>query len=170
MNYLKLARQQRLEPRHRPFFERFGQQRMVRVGQCPLRQIPSFIPAKLGVIQEDAHEFRHGEGGMRIVELHRHFVRQRGPLISSRPEPADCVRECASDKEIFLQEAQLFPLGSRIVGIKHAGNGFGGKRLGERADKVAATELLEVEDSGVAAAQRRSVLMVLPPYPITGRS
>jgi hypothetical protein len=37
-----------------PFFESFGQQRMVGVGQAPLR-LPGFIPSQLRIVEQNPH-------------------------------------------------------------------------------------------------------------------
>ena len=54
----ELPRQQRLEPRQRPFLQRFGQQRVVRVGERALREIPGLVPAELRVVEQDAASAR----------------------------------------------------------------------------------------------------------------
>ena len=54
------------------------------------------------------------------------------------PEAPHEVGQRAGDEEIFLHEAQPLPHARRVVGIEHAGQRFGGERLGQRADEVAA--------------------------------
>ena len=44
---LQVPRQQHLEPGDRPFLQRLGQQRVVRVGQGPLGDVPGLVPAEL---------------------------------------------------------------------------------------------------------------------------
>ena len=82
---------------------------------------------------------------MRVVELYRDLVGQRGPLVAGGAEPADRVGERARHQEVPLQEAQSLPCRGRVVRIEHARQRFGRERLSQRADEVAAAELLEVE-------------------------
>src|SRR5262245_32156490 len=55
----QMPRQHVLEPLYRPFFERFGEQRVVRIGQRPLSYVPGLIPAHVYIIKQDPHEFRN---------------------------------------------------------------------------------------------------------------
>ena len=50
---LELPRQHHLEPRQRPLLQRFGQQRVVRVGERALREIPGLVPSELRLVEED---------------------------------------------------------------------------------------------------------------------
>src|SRR5262249_26343646 len=66
---LQMARQQQLEPREGPLFERLGQQRVVRVRERPPREVPGLIPPEMRLVEQDPHQLGDGNGGMRIVEL-----------------------------------------------------------------------------------------------------
>src|SRR2546428_12396991 len=48
---LEVPRQQRLEPGERPFFERLGQQRVVRIRERPLGEVPGLIPSEVRLIE-----------------------------------------------------------------------------------------------------------------------
>ena len=141
----ELARQHHLEPGQRPLLQRLGQQRVVRVGERALGEVPRLVPPQLRVVQQDAHQLGHGQRGMRVVELNRDLVGQRGPVVACGAEPADRVRQRAGDEKVLLEEAKPFALGRRVVRIEHARERFGGERFGQRAHEIAAAELLEVE-------------------------
>ena len=141
----QLPRQQHFEPGQRPLFQRLGQQRVVRVGQRPRGQIPGFVPAQFGFVEQNPHQFGNGHRRMRIVQLDGHFVRQRVPIGVGSAETAHQIGERAGDEKIFLHESQPLPHARGVVGIKHARERIGRKRLGQRADEIAAAEFLEIE-------------------------
>ena len=82
---------------------------------------------------------------MRVVELNRDLLGQRGPIIAGGAEAADKIGQRAGDEKVFLKESQTFAFRRVIVRIQHARDRFGGKRFGQRADKIAAAELREVK-------------------------
>ena len=73
---LQVARQHQLEPRHRPFLERFGQQRVVGVGQSLLRDVPGLVPTEVRFVEQNPHQLGDRQGRMSIVELDGHFLRE----------------------------------------------------------------------------------------------
>jgi hypothetical protein len=145
---LQLARQHQLEPGHRPILERFGQQRVIGVGQGPLRDIPGLVPTEALVVEQDPHQLRHGHGRMGIVELDGGLVGKRGKIAVEAAEAPHEIAEGAGDQEIFLDEAQPLAHGRRIVGIEHTGQRFRGQRLRHRAHEVPMAEFLEIEIVG----------------------
>ena len=57
---LQVTRQQHLEPGDRPLLQRLRQQRVVGVGQRPLRQVPGLVPAEVRLVEQNAHQLGHG--------------------------------------------------------------------------------------------------------------
>ena len=121
VNEFQMARQQFFKPGDGPFFKGLGQQRMVRISQCPPGDVPGIIPAELGVIQEDAQQFGHGHGRVRVVELDRGMIGQLLPIGICFAKTADEIGQRTGHKEIFLHKTQRFAPDGRIVGIQHAG-------------------------------------------------
>ena len=107
---LELSRQHHLEPWQRPLLQRLGQQRVVRVGERALREIPGLVPSERRLVEEDPHQLGDRKRRVRVVELHRHFVGQRGPVVAGRAETADRVGQRAGHQEVLLQESQALPL------------------------------------------------------------
>ena len=107
---LEVPRQQHLEPGQRPLLERFGQQRVVRVRERALREIPGLVPSELRLVEEDPHQLRDRERRVRVVQLHRDFVGQRGPVVAGGAEAANRVGDRAGHQEVLLQEAQPLAL------------------------------------------------------------
>ena len=71
---LHMARQQPLHQRHRPGFERLGQQRMIGVGESRLRDAPGLFPFDAMHVDEKPHQFGDADRRMRVVELDRDLV------------------------------------------------------------------------------------------------
>ncbi len=118
---------------------------MVGVGERRARDVPGFIPAEMRFVEQDAHEFRHGEGRMGVVELDRGLLGQEAPIGIRLPKPADSIRERTGDEEIFLHEPEFASLGRMVVRIENAGQQFGVEGFRDRSDEVAAAEPLEIE-------------------------
>ena len=85
---------------------------------------------------------------VRVVELDGDLVGQRAPVGVAAAEAAHEVGQRAGDEEVLLHEPQPLPHARGVVGIEHPGQRLGRERLGQRADEVAAAELLEVEVVG----------------------
>jgi len=120
VNDLQVARQQPFEERHRPHFERLGQQRVVRVGEHSPRDVPGEFPIHLVLVHQQANELGDRERRMRVVQLDRPGVGQR----LERPILGQVLRQhvlqARADEEILLLEAQFLALRRRVVGIQDA--------------------------------------------------
>ena len=77
---LQMTRQHDLEPCERPFFESFGQQRVIGVRQSLLRKVPGFVPSEVRFVEQNPHQLRYRHRRMRIVELNRDFLGKRAPI------------------------------------------------------------------------------------------
>ena len=75
-----MTRQHDLEPCDRPFLERFGQQRVVRVRQRPSREVPGLVPTEVCFVEQNPHQLGDGHRRMRIVELDGDFLGERAPV------------------------------------------------------------------------------------------
>ena len=102
---LELPGQHLFKPRHRPLFERFGQQSVIRVCQRVLCDMPGFIPFEVHLIQQNSHEFRHCQRGVGIVHLNRHFLCKQAPIRVGALEAAHRICQRAGNKEVLLQQA-----------------------------------------------------------------
>ena len=142
---LQVARQQHLEPGERPFLQGLGQQRVIRVGQRPLGEVPGLVPAEVGVVEQNAHQLGDGQRRVRVVELDGDLLGQRAPIGVAAAEAPHEIGQRAGDQKILLHEAQPLPHARGVVGIEDARERFGRQRLGQRADEIAAGESLEVE-------------------------
>jgi hypothetical protein len=57
------------------------------------------------LVEQDAHQLRHSQTGMSIVELDRHLGRERAPIAIAPAETPDEVGERAGDEKVLLHEA-----------------------------------------------------------------
>ena len=76
INYLKMTRKQVLQKFDTPTFECFRQQGVVGIGHGFPGNIPGRIPVYLMLVNQKPHQFRHGNGGMSVIELYRGFIRK----------------------------------------------------------------------------------------------
>ena len=88
---LQMTRQHGLEQAHRPGFQRFRHQGVIGVGEGAGGNVPGLIPVQTVDVHQQAHQFRNGDGGVGVVELDRHLVRQR---LEGIVMLADSGREC----------------------------------------------------------------------------
>ncbi len=93
VNDFEMARQEVFEPLHRPFLQRFRQQRVIRVSQRALRELPRVVPVQLRLVQQQPHQFGHGQSRMCVVELDGGLVGQCGPIVAGSAKTADKIGE-----------------------------------------------------------------------------
>ena len=74
VDQLHVAREQALHQVDGPGLERFGQQRVIGVGDAGDRQLPGFGPGEAVDVHEEAHQFDDDDGGVGVVELDGDFV------------------------------------------------------------------------------------------------
>ena len=96
---LEVARQQHLEPRERPFLERLGQQRVVRVRERPLGEVPGLVPSEVRLVEQDPHQLGDGHGRVRVVELDGDLLGKRAPVGVAAAEAADRDRPASRRRE-----------------------------------------------------------------------
>jgi len=77
INNLHVARQQVRHEPHRPLLKRLGHERVVRVGESLLRDIPRLVPGQPVLVNKQPHELRDSNSRMSVVKLYRHLVRKR---------------------------------------------------------------------------------------------
>ena len=132
-------------PLDRPALQRLGKQSMVGVGERPLRDVPRLVPTQMRFVEQNAHELRHGEARMRVVELDGGLLGQHPPIGIRLAKSANRVGERTGDEEIFLHQAESAALARMVVRIKDARQRFRVERFGDRRDEIAAAEPLKVE-------------------------
>jgi hypothetical protein len=127
---------------------------MVRVAEGRLRDGPRLVPGKGLDIDEQPHQLRHAERGVRVVELDRDLLREalEDPEAARRVEQvvallvaADDVLQRGRDEEVLLSQAELLAREHAVAGIEDPADVLGsGARLDGR-DVVALVEFPEIE-------------------------
>ncbi len=146
-----MAREDAGEERHAPLFERLGEKRVVGVAEGLRDDFPSGVPVEIVLVQEDAEELGDGDGGVRVVELHRDLRVEIGPRIAGVAEvAADDVAQRAGDEEILLHETQLLAIFGLVVRVKNLRDGLADGLLANGVDIAAAVESDEIELLGRA--------------------
>ena len=64
-----------------PFFQCFRQERVIGVSQSALGNVPGFVPSEARVVEQDPHQFRHGQRWVGVVELDRYLVGESTPVV-----------------------------------------------------------------------------------------
>ena len=67
IDQLQMPRQDVFKQRQGPLFERLWEEGMIGVGQGRLRNSPGFVPGHVVDINQQPHQFRHGQRRVRIV-------------------------------------------------------------------------------------------------------
>ena len=71
---LHVPRQHRAQHVHGPLLHRLGHDRVVRVIEDLLRQLPGVLLLQALHVDQDAHQLRNGDGGVRVVQLDLHLL------------------------------------------------------------------------------------------------
>ena len=121
---LEVAGQDALEEGDRPAFESLGHEGVVGVAEGAHDDAPGVVPLEVFLVEEDAHEFGDGEGGMGVVELDGDLVGEGVDFVAVGLEAADDVMEGAGDEEILLLEAEAAALLDVVVRIEDLGDVF----------------------------------------------
>jgi hypothetical protein len=106
---LEMARQDFLKPRHRPFLQRFGQQRVVRVPSVFAGEVPGLIPAEV-CASSSRMRISSGTAIVGCVSLSwMATFSGKLPIELLAAETAHQVGQRTGHQEIFLHEAQPLP-------------------------------------------------------------
>lgn len=137
---LHVARQQALEQRHRPAFQRLGKKRVVGVGEGSARDVPGHVEIGAVYIGEQAHQLGDRDGGVRVVELDGDGIRQRREVGILLQMAAQDVLQRGRTEEEFLAKAQFLPRGRGVRRIEYPGQAFRLVALAQRTDMVTIVE------------------------------
>ena len=140
---LHVPGQQPLEQRHRPAFQRFGQQGVVGIAECAPGNVPRLVEIEAMIVQQYPHQFRHRDRRMRVIELDRRLVWQRRDGAEILDMPPDDVLQRRGREEIFLPQPQFLASGGTVGRVQHPRQRLGPIAFGQRADMVARIELVE---------------------------
>ena len=129
-----------------PLLQGLGQDGVVGVAHDLRHDVPGVIPLELLLVDEDAHELGAAHGGVRIVGVDGHKLRQQLPvravfLLKGVEQAIDTGR----DKQVFLLQTQQTAVLAGVVGVEDGADGLGLGALGVGQGVVAAVEGLKVK-------------------------
>ncbi len=101
-----------LEEADRPGLEGLGHQRVVGVGQGAPGQVPRFVPAQAGLVEQDPHQLGDGHRGVGVVELDGDLVGEGLPVVAAAAEPRHDVGQRTGDQKVLLDEPQVAARGA----------------------------------------------------------
>ncbi|MCY1399398.1 hypothetical protein D9M71_144520 [compost metagenome] len=142
---LHVPRQQALHQRHRPAFQRLGEQRVVGVGQGRHGQRPGRVPFHAVDVHQQAHQLGHGDRRVGVVELDRHPLRQAVQRMAAQVALQQVLQR-GGDEEVFLAQAQFLAGFGAVGRIEHPRDAFRAHGVGHRAQVVAGVEAVQLED------------------------
>ena len=130
----------------RPLLQGLGQDGVVGVAHDLRHDVPGVIPLKLLLVDEDTHELGAAHGGVGIVGVDGHKLRQQLPvravlLLKGVEQAVDTGR----NKQVLLLQAQQTAVLAGVVGVEDGADGLGLSALGIGQSIVAAVEGLQIK-------------------------
>ena len=86
------------------------------VGQCRLRNIPGSVPRQVVDIDQQPHEFRHGQRRMRIVQLDSDFAREIVEILMMPQIIHHNILQGTGDQEVLLHRRNSRPASTESEG------------------------------------------------------
>ena len=84
--------------------------------------VQAVVPVDPVLVDQEAHQLGHGDGGVGVVELDRHLVGQRREVgMTGEVAPEDVLQAGRGEEVLLLQPQFLAGLG-RVVGVEDAGD------------------------------------------------
>ena len=140
------ARKQALKDFDRPLFERFGEDRVIRIRKRVRYDVPCVVPADVVFVHEDAHQFGNRYDRMRVVQLDDVQFGEFAEIGSeARNVGANQILQTRRRKKVLLFETERFSARTAVVRIEHAADVFGAVLFFDRAVVLHIVEQLEVE-------------------------
>ena len=129
-----------------PLLQSLGQDGVVGVAHDLRHDVPGVIPLELLLVDEDTHELGAAHGGVGIVGVDGHKLRQQLPvravlLLKGVEQAVDTGR----DKQVLLLQAQQTAVLAGVVGVEDGADGLGLGALGIGQGIVATVEGLQIK-------------------------
>ena len=157
-NNLQMTRQDFTQHIDGPGLQRFAHQGMVGIGEDLAGHLERLIPAKLMLVNQQAHQLRNRQHRVRIVEVNRDFVRQIGVGFMQLVVTAEDILYRRRHEEILLAQAQLAPGIGGVIRIEHPRHVLRVVFIFHRREVVALVEFTEVDlAAGLRAPQTQRV-------------
>src|SRR5436305_9058778 len=92
------------EPRERPVFQRFGQQRVIGVCKGILCDRPSLVPSKTRLIKQNAHQLRDGPSRVSVIQVKRCLLRKSIPIRVAATESPHRICKRTGNQKVLLHK------------------------------------------------------------------
>ena len=90
---IEMTRHHRLKPVDWPLLQSFGEQRVIRIGESSLCDIPRLVPAQMLLINQNSHQFRNRQSWVRVIQLNRDLLWQPVPVGVPEAEASHDIRQ-----------------------------------------------------------------------------
>ena len=129
-----------------PLLQSLGQDGVVGVAHDLRHDVPGVVPLELLLVDEDTHELGAAHGGVRVVGVDSHKLRQQLPVravlfLKGVKKAVDAGRY----KQVLLLQTQQAAVLAGVVGVEDGADGLGLGALGVGQGVVAAVEGLKVK-------------------------
>ena len=114
-----------------PLLQSLGQDGVVGVAHDLRHDVPGVVPLELLFVDEDAHKLWAAHGGVGIVGVDGHKLRQQLPVLAVLL--LKCVEQAVDagrDKQVLLLQAQQTAVLTGVVGVEDGADGLGLGALG----------------------------------------
>ena len=142
---LQMARQNFAQHIHRPGFQCFAHQRVVGVREHLAADLKRIVPAKLVLINQQAHQLRDRQHRVGIVEVNGDFIRQVVVGFVQLIMAAQNILDRRGDQEVLLAQTQLAPGIGGVIRIQYAGDVLRVVFIFHRRKVVALVKFTEVD-------------------------
>ena len=114
------AREQRAEHIDVPRFKGLRHDRMIRIGDGIARDRPCILPCQLFFVNQHAHQLRHAECRMRIIDVDADLPAEIVDAHARLLVVTDDALHTCRDKEVLLNKTHPPPLKRTVIGIEVA--------------------------------------------------
>ena len=129
-----------------PLLQSLGQDGVVGVAHDLRHDVPGVVPLELLLVDKDTHELGAAHGGVRVVGVDGHKLRQQLPVLAVLLlKGVEQAVDAGRDKQVLLLQAQQTAVLAGVVGVKDGADGLGLGALSVGQGIVAAVEGLQIE-------------------------
>ena len=136
-----------------PLLQRLAHHGVVGVGKGAPADVEGFVPAVAALVQQNAHEFGDGQGGMGVVQLDGRLFGQGVQAAELGQVVLADVADGSGRQEVLLAQAQDLALHVVVVGVEDLADEFRRGVLADGVAVLAGVEALHVEIGGLGLPQ-----------------